>query len=108
MSGAGDSIFVLSEAISMLFGVICTEVHTASNVTQRGLVTLLLKKKQHSGSLSVHTHTHCRHKTDTSVSKEQKEDRVICLASVSASILIAANSNSSCQMVLSNPQKKMY
>lgn len=42
-----------------------------------------------------HSHTHGRHKPDT---LEQKEDRAICLANFNASILIAANSNSSCQV----------
>lgn len=72
-------------------------VHPALHCTLSALVTLL-KLKQHSLSLSTQ-HTHGRHKTDTSASKERKEDRVICLANFSASILIAANSNSSCQVL---------
>lgn len=60
--------------------------------------TSLLKEKQHFVFLSCdQPHTNNRQVGDTSVSKELKEDRVICLASFRASILIAANSNSSCE-----------
>lgn len=43
-----------------------------------------------------HSHTQGRHKPGT---LERKEERAICLANFSASILMAANSNSSCQRV---------
>lgn len=59
-------------------------------------LSYLVKDKASLGFLvCAHSHTHGRHKPDT---LEQKEDRAICLASFNASILIAANSNSSCQV----------
>lgn len=50
--------------------------------------------RQHNPPGCAHSHTQGRHTAGT---LERKEERAICLANFSASILMAANSNSSCQ-----------